>query len=108
MFFGQKNQWVLNYKTNNNGETVEKEGNILSFGNRYEGRRGNVSQNDWLNVENATTPNLPEKRYLMNNVHFLSANLLTTPFKNKEWELKANANYANNVVSRESYNQINY
>ena len=29
-FFGQKNQWVINYKTNNNGETVEKEGNILS------------------------------------------------------------------------------
>lgn len=103
MFFGQKNQWVINYKTNNNGETVEKEGNILSFGNRYEGRRGNASQNSWLNVENAATPNLPEKRYLMNNVHFLSANLLTNPFKSKEWELKANASYTNNDVSRDSY-----
>ena len=107
MFFGQKNQWVLNYKTNNNGETVEKEGNILSFGNRYEGRRGNVSQNDWLNVENATTPNLPEKRYLMNNVHYFSANLLTNPFKSKDWELKANASYTNNAVSRESYTETN-
>lgn len=105
MFFGQKNQWVINYKTNNNGETVEKEGNILSFGNRYEGRRGNVSQNDWLNVENASTPNLPEKRYLMNNVHYLSANLLTNPFKSKDWELKANASYTNNAVSRESYTE---
>lgn len=105
MFFGQKNQWVINYKTNNNGDTVEKEGNILSFGNRFEGRRGNVSQNDWLNVENATTPNLPEKRYLMNNVHYFSANLLTNPFKSKEWELKANASYTNNAVSREFYSQ---
>ena len=105
MFFGQKNQWVINYKTNNNGETVEKEGNILSFGNRYEGRRGNVSQNDWLNVENASTPNLPENRYLMNNVHYLSANLLTNPFKSKDWELKANASYTNNAVSRESYTE---
>ena len=105
MFFGQKNQWVVNYKTNNNGETVEKEGNILSFGNRFEGRRGNVSQDDWLNVENATVPNLPEKRYLFNNVHFLSANLLTNPFKSKEWELKANASYTNNAVSRESFTQ---
>ncbi|KIA90117.1 Plug and carboxypeptidase regulatory-like domain-containing protein [Kaistella jeonii] len=105
MFFGQKNQWVINYKTNNNGDTVEKEGNILSFGNRFEGRRGNVSQNDWLNVENATTPNLPEKRYLMNNVHYFSANLLTNPFKSKEWELKANASFTNNAVSRESYSQ---
>lgn len=105
MFFGQKNQWVVNYKTNNAGETVEKEGNLLSFGNRFEGRRGNASQNDWLNVENASSPSLPEKRYLMNNVHFLSANLLTNPFKNQEWELKANASYTNNVVSRESYTE---
>ncbi|MGA9211347.1 carboxypeptidase regulatory-like domain-containing protein [Kaistella sp.] len=107
MFFGQKNQWVVNYKANNNGESVEKEGNILSFGNRYEGRRGNVSQNNWLNVENATTPNLPEKRYLMNNVHYFSTNLLTNPFKSKEWELKANASYTNNTVSRESYTENN-
>lgn len=107
MFFGQKNQWVVNYKSNNNGESVEKEGNLLSFGSRFEGRRGNVSQNDWLNVENASSPSLPEKRYLMNNVHYFSANLLTNPFKNKEWELKANANYTNNTVSRESYSQTN-
>ncbi|WHF50793.1 TonB-dependent receptor [Chryseobacterium gotjawalense] len=107
MFFGQKNQWVVNYKANNNGESVEKEGNILSFGNRYEGRRGNVSQSKWLNVENASSPNLPEKRYLMNNVHYFSANLLTNPFDNKEWELKANASYTNNAVSRESYSETN-
>lgn len=108
MFFGQKNQWVVNYKTNNMGEKVEQEGMMLAFGTGWEGFRKNASQNDWLNVENASTPNLPEKRYLMNNVHFLSANLLTTPFKNKEWELKANANYTNNTVSRESYNLVNY
>lgn len=103
MFFGQKNQWVVNYKTNNVGESVEREGNMLSFGNRWEGVRVQAGQNDWLNVEKASTPSLPEKRYLMNNVHFLSANILTTPFKNKEWEVKANADYTNNVITRESY-----
>lgn len=103
MFFAQKNQWVINYKTNNIGESVEKEGNMLAFGSKWEGIRRNVGQNDWLNVENASTPSLPEKRYLMNNVHFLSANILTSPFKNKDWELKANANYTNNVIERESY-----
>lgn len=105
MFFGQKSQWVVNYKTNNMGEQVENEGNILAFGNRFEGRRINASQNDWLNVENASTPNLPVKRYLMNNVHYLSANYLTNIDKKKEWELKANANYTNNAVERESYVQ---
>ena len=102
MFFGQKNQWVVNYKANNNGESVEKEGNLLSFGSRWEGRRTQASQKNWVNLETADTPsNIPEKRYLLNNVHFFSANLLTTPFKSKDWELKANVSYTNNAVERE-------
>ncbi|WP_312767625.1 hypothetical protein [Epilithonimonas sp.] len=108
MFFGQKNQWVVNYKANNNGESVEKEGNLLSFGNRWEGRRSQTSQQSWTNIETAGTPDLPEKRYLLNNVHFFSANLLTSPFKNKEWELKANANYTYNDVERESHSKTVY
>ena len=105
MFFGQKNQWVINYKTNNTGETVEKEANIFAMGSRWEGRRSNVLQNNLLNVEQALTPNLPEKRYLQNNVHFATANILTNPFKNKEWELKAIVNYTNNAVEKESYQE---
>lgn len=107
MFFGQKNQWVVNYKANNTGEAVENEGNMFAMGSRWEGFRRSTSQNEWLNVENASIPEVPEKRYLLNNVHFLSANLLTNPFKNKEWELKANASYTNNVIERESYSETN-
>lgn len=101
MFFGQKNQWVVNYKANNNGESVENEGNLLAFGNRWEGRRSQAAPRSWTNIETAGVPNIPEKRYLLNNVHFFSANLLTSPFKNKEWELKANASYTNNSIKRE-------
>jgi hypothetical protein len=100
MFFGQKSQWVVNYKTNNTGEQVENEGNILAFGNGWEGRRINAGQNNWLNVENASTPDLPVRRYLMNSVHYLSANYLVNIDKKKEWELKASANYTNNAVER--------
>jgi hypothetical protein len=107
MFFGQKSQWVVNYKTNNMGEQVENEGNILAFGSGWEGKRINAAQNDWLNVENADAPNLPVKRYLMNSVHYLSANYLTNIDKKKEWELKANANYTNNAVERESTSTTN-
>ncbi|CAH0131921.1 carboxypeptidase-like regulatory domain-containing protein [Chryseobacterium sp. Bi04] len=106
MFFGQKSQWVVNYKTNNMGEQVENEGNILAFGSGWEGRRSNISQNNWLDVENASVPDLPVKRYLMNSVHYLSANYLTNIDKKKEWELKANANYTNNAVERESNSTI--
>ncbi|UOE38144.1 carboxypeptidase-like regulatory domain-containing protein [Chryseobacterium oryzae] len=102
MFFSKKQQWVLNYKTNNMGEQVENEGNIIGFGSSWEGRRGNASQNSWLGVENASVPNLPVRRYLFNNVHYLSANYLTNIDKKQEWELKTNANYTNNAVERES------
>lgn len=108
MFFGQKSQWVVNYKTNNVGEQVENEGNIIGFGSRYEGRRVNASQNDWLNVENAMTANIPVRRYLFNNVHYVSANYLTNIDKKKEWELKASANYTNNAVEREAYSQTDF
>lgn len=105
MFFGQKNQWVVNYKTNNTGEAVENEGNMFAMGNRWEGMRRGVNQNDWLNVESASVPPLPEKRYLRNNVHFVSANILTNPFENKEWELKGNVSYTSNAITREAYSE---
>ncbi|MFC6269657.1 TonB-dependent receptor [Frigoriflavimonas asaccharolytica] len=105
MFFGQKNQWVVNYKANNVGDPVENEGNLFSFGSRFEGTRRSNAQNSWLDVEKASTPNLPISRYLFNRVHYFSANVLTTPFKNKEWELKASGSYTNNDVERASYTE---
>lgn len=102
MFLSKKNQWLINYKANNVGEEVEKEDNILSFGGRYEGIRRQPNPSGWLSVQNASTPNIPVSRYLMNNVHYLSGNLLTSPFNNKDWELKANASYSNNAVERSS------
>ncbi len=108
MFFSPSMQWVVNYKANNNGESVEKEGNLLGFGSRFEGRRSNATANRWLGVDQASIPNIPEKRYLMNNVHYFSANILTNPFKNKEWELKASSSFTNNAISRESQQQTTY
>ncbi len=101
MLFTPKVQWVLNYKTNNIGDQVERENQIMAFGIRFEGVRRNFSENSWLNVENAATPtNIPVNRYLFNNVHYLSANLLTS--LSKDWEFKANTSYTNNAIDRES------
>lgn len=105
MLFTPKYQWVINYKTNNVGEEVEKENNILAFGNRFEGMRRNFNENSWLDVESVSTPqNVPVKRYLFNNVHYLSANLLTN--LSKDWEFKANSSYANNAIDRESVAKV--
>lgn len=106
MLFTPKVQWVLNYKTNNIGDQVERENQIMAFGSRFEGVRRNFSENSWLNVESAATPsNVPVNRYLFNKVHYFSANLLTS--LSKDWEFKANTNYTNNEVERES-NETRY
>lgn len=106
MLFTPKVQWVLNYKTNNIGDQVERENQIMAFGNRFEGVRRNFSENSWLNVENASVPsNTPVSRYLLNRVHYVSANLLTN--LSKDWEFKANTNYTNNAIERES-NQVTF
>ena len=105
MLFTSKVQWILNYKANNVGEEVEKENSIMAFGNRFEGVRRNFSDNSWLSVETASLPtNIPVRRYLFNNVHYFSANLLTN--LSKEWEFKANTSYTNNAIERESVNNI--
>lgn len=104
MFFTEKQQWLVNYKANNTGESVENEGKTLAFGNRFEGRRTNTQQTKWLFTETASTPNIPEKRYLMNNVHNFSANLLTNI--NKDWELKTIVSYTNNAIERESVYEV--
>ena len=81
------------------GEEVEKENNILAFGNRFEGMRRNFSENSWLSVEIFISASKRScKRYLFNNVHYLSANVLTN--LSKQWELKANASYANNAMRK--------
>lgn len=106
MLFTEKYQWVLNYKANNNGERVEDEINVMAFGNRFVGIRRPSRQERWLSTVNASVPSLPEKRYLMNNVHLLSANVLTN--LSKEWELKVNSSYVNNSINREGIRSTTY
>ncbi|NAW50717.1 hypothetical protein GNY06_04720 [Elizabethkingia argentiflava] len=107
MLFTDKVQWVLSYKTNNQAESIESESNILSFGSRHEGVRRQVSQKNWLNIDQASSPNISQKRYLLNSVHFLSGSLLTQ-LKNKDWEFKAHSNYTNNTIEQDSYNETQY
>lgn len=100
MFLSKKNQWLISYKTNNNGEAVENEDNILAFGDRYQGVLKNANPIGFLSVEHATAPNISTEKYLMNNVHFLSGNILSTI--GKDWELKTNVSYINNRIVRTS------
>lgn len=106
MFLAQKKQWLLSYKTNNNGESVESEDNILAFGDRYEGIVKNADPIRFLSVEDAAVPNISPEKYLMNNVHMVSGNLVTS--MGKEWEVKANVSFINNKTDRTSASEESF
>jgi hypothetical protein len=106
MFLSKKNQWLVSYKTNNNGESVENEDNILAFGNSYEGTARDANPISLLFVENSAVPDLAPEKYLMNNVHFVSANVLST--LGKDWELKTNIGFAKNKIDRMSFTKERY
>ncbi len=106
MFFGKNTQWVVNYKTNNSGENLADESNMMAFGNRYEGFRRSAAQNTWLSTTQAATPPVDMNRYLFNTIHSFSANILTSPFKSKEWEVKANTSYVNNAIDNGTESRV--
>lgn len=106
MFLAQKKQWLLSYKTNNNGENVENEDKILAFGDRYEGNARNTDPIRFLSVEQAALPNISSEKYLMNNVHMASGNLLTSI--GKEWEMKSNVSFINNRTVRSSSSEESF
>ncbi len=97
MVFTKKNQYLLNYKSNNIGEDVTYELQILSFDEGFEGLTFENQTGSWLNVSQSELPKIDQNRFLFNKTQLFSANVLTNVSKN--WELKANTNFYNNKIN---------
>lgn len=100
MVFTKKYQYLLNYKSNNIGENVTNELQILSFDEGFEGVTFDNQTGNWLQVSQTDLPKIEEKRYLFNKTQLFSANLLVNLSKN--WEFKANTNFYNHKINTNS------
>lgn len=98
MWFTKKQQALITYKTNNTGDNVTGEMGEQFFVNGFEGKTIANNTGNFISVGGPALPRIPLQRYLFNNVHSISANLLTS--FSKDWELRMNTNYVNDFQTR--------
>jgi len=98
MFFTKNFQTLVTYQTNNNGTDVTRDFSRFSF-SAFRFGRGSSGKKSWLSTASVSPPPFSSKRWLDNQAHAVSTNVL---FKNKkEFEFKINASYINNLTKRE-------
>ena len=97
MLFKKKQQMIGSYQSNNRGEDVTKQLQILSFEDLMSNSE-RFSNEGWLGISSVQTPNFNEKRWLDNSVQLGTWNHL---FKlNKELDLRFNLSYTNDYQNR--------
>jgi hypothetical protein len=106
MLFTKKKQMLTTYQANNTGDNVAsqlKKHTIEDLLNQFE---NNSEKAEWLGIQQLTTPNFSEKRWLDNNIHLLSGNYLHK-LKN-DYELRVNASYLNDNQQQNGFTNTEF
>ncbi|MEZ7874614.1 MAG: carboxypeptidase-like regulatory domain-containing protein [Bacteroidales bacterium] len=98
MYFARKFQTFNTYKTNNVGDDVSRE--LKSF---YGGMDGFASI---LGILTPSTPPIDKQRYLNNNVHSVSANVLRK--LNDNYEISVNSKYVHDLQTSKASSITTY
>ena len=101
LFFSKKWQNITTYKGNNSGNDVTQE--FISF---YSDAEALVYEGRFLSVLAPNPPPINKERYLFNNTHAVSTNVLHA-FKN-DYQLTANVVCYNDKQTKESYAASTY
>jgi hypothetical protein len=101
LYFAKKRQNINTYKGNNSGHDVSQE--LTSF---YSSGGDYLDAGRFLAVLSPTPPPISTERYLFNNIHTVSANVLTV--LPREYELTANVSYYNDYRTKSSYSRSSY
>ncbi|MGA9590453.1 MAG: carboxypeptidase-like regulatory domain-containing protein [Salegentibacter sp.] len=104
MFFTKKQQAIVTYQSNNTGSEVS--GEIRNFSIKYAGENFDIDKKDWLLIQNVSPPPFSSERWLDNNVHLGSVNILQRV--KKELDLKLNVSYLNDYQQQDVRTQTRY
>ncbi|UJH92076.1 carboxypeptidase-like regulatory domain-containing protein [Antarcticibacterium sp. 1MA-6-2] len=74
MIFTKKQQAIVTYQSNNTGTDVS--GEISNFTIKYAGVNFDIDKKDWLSIQKVLVPPFSPERWLDNNVHLGSVNIL--------------------------------
>ncbi|MXV37191.1 hypothetical protein GO491_00660 [Flavobacteriaceae bacterium Ap0902] len=99
MLFTGKRQFLGSYQSNNIGDDITRQLNALTIDDLFN-PSVNAEPNQWVNVLSPATPMIDESRWLDNNIHLLSLNILEK--LNKAYQLKVNLSYLNDYQTLSS------
>ncbi|PHQ27784.1 hypothetical protein CJ305_18340 [Leeuwenhoekiella nanhaiensis] len=103
MIFTKSRQAIVSYQSNNTGRDVS--GDIRNF-SINSGENFDIDKTDWLSVQNVSQPPFSAERWLDNNVHLASANILQRI--KEDLDLKLNISYLNDYQQQDGSTQTRY
>ncbi len=103
MLFTKKRQAIVTYQSNNTGQDAS--GEISNFSN-YATQNFDITNEDWVRIRNVSKPPFSAERWLDNNVHLGSANILQR--LKKDVDLKLNVSYLNDYQQQDGSTQTRY
>ena len=104
MIFTKKQQAIVTYQSNNTGSDVS--GEIRNFSIKYAGENFDIDKTEWLSIQNVSAPPFSAERWLDNNVHLGSANILQRI--REDIDLKLNISYLNDYQQQDGSTQTRY
>jgi len=104
MIFTKKRQAIFTYQSNNTGSDVSRE--IRDFSINFSGNQFTIDKTDWLSIQNISEPPFSQERWLDNNVHLGSANILQRIKENID--LKLNISYLNDYQQQDGSTETRY
>lgn len=104
MIFTKKRQAIVTYQSNNTG--VDASGEVLNFSQNFYGNNFDIDKENWVSIQNVSPPPFSSERWLDNNVHLLSGNILQRI--KKDLDLKLNISYLNDYQQQDGSTQTRY
>lgn len=104
MTFNKTFQTINSYQTNNVGDDVSRQLETYSFGNNFDmdiPESVVAFAKSFINLHGVITPPFEQKRWLRNNIHMISSNVLQK-MKN-DVEIKGNVSYINDYKQLASF-----
>ena len=100
MVFCKKFQFVSSYQSNNSGNDVVQQINLLTLENYYRTAEQPNENPGLLKVQSPIAPGIKRNRYHDNNVHLFNLNALF--LLNNDFQLRTNFHYVNDHVKQEA------
>ena len=106
MLFTKKKQMLASYQANNTGSNVAQQIKSLTIDDLLNQFESSNEKSNRLSIQQLSSPDFSEKRWLDNNIHLLTFNHLHK--LQKDYELRLNVSYLNDYQQQNGYTNTQF